>query len=528
MNRYIVVEDAAVRILIAIIAGLLAAAVAKGLTQALQNRFINNMRAKHWYNLQISQYKKLQRLPVKTFDLNNQGYFYTRLTDDAETSAQYKTVLRYRILSILIGLSATVVTFILTNWFLGLIALAIATVGGLILASARGMFKKGFKVVKKRTEEYNTMLANSINGVREIKNFNAQDKEVNRYSESASKFRKAWLYIHHKAAITSAIFTAAQTAMVSVVAVMGAKLVLDDPTKLGVVTILLSLSTRIMSPIGMLLMQLGALNRGKVATEKVEDLMKLKEENTSGRSIDVSKGKIVFKGVYLSYTKKITALKNINLTIKPGENIAIVGRTGSGKSTLLKALVKHYPITSGSITIDGQDISKVNVDSLRKGITYISQENYLTNSTIRDNIIFAQEDFDENMYKDSINRSESGFINRLKSKDETMVGPEGVKLSGGQKQRITIARGLFKPSKIVLFDESTSALDNITERNIQKNIKDWVEDKTTITIAHRLSTIRDADRILVMEDGSIVEQGTHNVLVKRKGYYFSLLNSSEK
>lgn len=236
----------------------------------------------------------------------------------------------------------------------------------------------------------------------------------------------------------------------------------------------------------------------------------------------VTHGKIEFKNVWFKYKRK-WVLRDFNLTIQAGERVGLVGPSGAGKSTLVHLLMRFYDPTRGEILIDGQDIKTVTQDSLRRSIAFIPQEPTLFNRTIRENIEYGKPGATDKQIRDASHRAAAhDFIMGTEKKYDSMVGDRGIKLSGGQKQRIAIARAFLKNAPILVLDEATSALDSETEIAIQKSFDDLAHGRTTLAIAHRLSTLRNMDKIVVLDNGEIVEQGTHNQLIRRRGEYSRL------
>lgn len=260
--------------------------------------------------------------------------------------------------------------------------------------------------------------------------------------------------------------------------------------------------------------------------EGLSELVKVHEvQDVEGaKDLSVSSGEIKLEGIKFSYGDR-NIFNNLNLLIKPGQRVGLIGRSGSGKSTLMKVLTRQYDLESGSISIDNQDISKATQSSLRREITVVPQEPLLFHRTIRENILYGKLDATEEEIETASKMAQADtFIQSLDKKYETLVGERGIRLSGGEKQRVAIARAFLKKTKILLLDEATSALDSESEILIQKALEKLMEGKTVIAIAHRLSTLRAMDRLIVMDNGNIVEDGTHAELLKKGGIYASLWN----
>ena len=272
--------------------------------------------------------------------------------------------------------------------------------------------------------------------------------------------------------------------------------------------------------------------RASSALTDADEMVKIFEKEIGVKDIKnpekiiIDKGKIEFKKVLFSYEDSNDVFDNLNLLIKTGEKVALVGHSGAGKTTIIKLLLRFLDIQKGEILIDSQDISNVLQEDLRKNISYVPQEPLLFHRTLFENIAYAKEDASlEEVIEASKKAKANEFIEKLPLKYNSLVGERGIKLSGGERQRIAIARAILKNSPIVVLDEATSSLDSLVEEKIQNALEELIKNKTTIAIAHRLSTIKKMDRIIVFDEGKIVEEGNHNKLLKNKGLYFKLWQS---
>ncbi|HAS79620.1 MAG TPA: thiamine ABC transporter permease, partial [Fusobacteriaceae bacterium] len=294
----------------------------------------------------------------------------------------------------------------------------------------------------------------------------------------------------------------------------------------GILISFLLYSYRFMEPIRKMMILVQSYQKGMAGYRRFQEMMLITpqiRENENPMTLKEIKGEIELKDVVFSYKESTLILNNFNLKINPGENIAIVGPSGVGKSTISNLIPRFYDIDSGSITIDGLDISKIKLTSLRENIGIVPQEAFLFGGTIGENIKYGKLNAtEEELINASKNANIYKFINSLPNGFDTFVGERGVKLSGGQKQRISIARIFLKNPKILILDEATASLDNITEKLIQDALMILSKNRTTITIAHRLSTIINSDRIIVMDKNGVSETGTHEELLKLNGSYAKL------
>jgi ATP-binding cassette subfamily B protein len=311
----------------------------------------------------------------------------------------------------------------------------------------------------------------------------------------------------------------------------GADLVLARELSIGQLIAFNALMGSVLAPLMGLIGLWSLLNDASVAMERLGDVLDLEPEQrpedlASRVAIPDLQGDILFDGVYFRYGGNETpyVLENISVDIKPGELVAVVGRSGSGKSTLAKLLVGFYPPTDGRLTVDGYDIGVVDKEYYRAQVGYVMQTNLLFSGTIAENIAGESDEPDRRRIEEVAKRADAhGFISKLPLGYQQVVGERGIGLSGGQIQRLCIARALYRDPRLLVFDEATSALDSESESNIIANLSDFLKGRTAVVIAHRLSTILRADKILVLYDGKIVEQGRHDELVERRGMYYELV-----
>lgn len=371
-------------------------------------------------------------------------------------------------------------------------------------------------------------LADSITNILTVKSSSASNREVEGFKKvtenEALKRLKAWLFGNKVNAIQSAMTMITQVG----VTFLTANLWLRGDISAGMFVLVQSYSIAVGHQFWDL---------GKAMTKFTKGMSDIKEmaeifdqtpdvlDSANPEPCRIKKGEIEFKDVSFNYQNGTKVFENFSLTIKPGEKVGLVGHSGGGKSTITKLLMRFIDINRGEILIDGQDIRKITQDDLRKNISYISQEPILFHRSIRENIAYSYPEASE---EDIINAAKKAyaheFIEKLKYGYDTKVGERGVKLSGGERQRVAIARAMIKPAPILVLDEATSSLDSISETYIQKAFNDLMKDKTTIVIAHRLSTIQKMDRIIVLDGGRIVEEGSHQDLLKKNGFYASLWN----
>jgi len=366
------------------------------------------------------------------------------------------------------------------------------------------------------------LLDENISGIDLIKIYNAQSSEQNKFFKITNIIRQQWFKVDLAAGLnTSIVNILIGLSLGCVVYLSSSYLMMSAGEFLAFFTAM----GMLVKPAKTLININKPLQQAIVAGGSVFGLIDEKSEEDSGKeSLNKVSGDLNFENVNFSYNDETTSLKNINLKIKQGETIALVGSTGSGKTTLVNLLIRFYKPTNGKISINNQDINSFDLESYRSNFSFVDQNVRLFNDTISGNIAFGQKD---TMSMDTIvnaaNISNSTeFIEKLDDKFNSNIGEDGVTLSGGQRQRLSIARAIAKDSPILILDEATSALDSATEKLVQSAITEMQKGRTTIIIAHRLSTIQNADRIIVLKEGEIIEQGSHKELIKASGEYAKL------
>ena len=473
-------------------------------------------------NIRVDMFSKLLRLPKSYFDKNTTGETLSKLTFDVE---QISAASSYIWLD-LIKSSLTVViltgylfykNFLLSTSLLILIPLVYIAVK----ISTRRM-RQSTKQVQENMGRMTHLLDENISGNDLVKIYNASKSEKNKFYSLVKIIRQQRFKLDMASALnTSIVNILIGLSLASVVFFSSTYLRMSAGDFLAFFTAMAML----VKPSKSLININKPVQRAIVASKSVFSLIDEKPENNqSTKSMNSISGDINFEKVSFSYNHDKSSLNQIDLTIKNGETIALVGSTGSGKTTLVNLLTRFYIPTSGKIFINNEDINTLDLESYRSNFSYVDQNVRLFNDSIIGNIAFGQKDqmpMDTIINAAKISNS-TEFIENLEDKYESEIGEDGITLSGGQRQRLSIARAIAKDSPILILDEATSALDSATEKLVQSAIDRMQKDRTTIIIAHRLSTIKNADRIIVLKDGEIIEQGTHSELIKISGEYLKL------
>jgi len=473
-------------------------------------------------DLRVNMFSKLIRLPKSYFDKNTTGETLSKLTFDVEQiSAAASTIWLEFIKS-----SFTVV--ILTGYLfyksflLSLILIFLLPLVYYAVKLSTTRIRKGSVKVQESMGKMTHLLDENISGNDLIKIYNAQDSEKSKFFHIINTIRQQRFKVDMAGGLNTSIVNALiGLSLACVVYFSSTFLIMTAGDFLAYFTAM----GMLVKPAKTLININKPLQQAMVAGKSVFNLIdETPEDNPSNQSMDTVSGDIKFEKVSFSYGNEKSSLKQIDLTIRNGETIALVGSTGSGKTTLVNLLTRFYNPTSGKISIDNEDINSFDLVSYRSNFSYVDQNVRLFNDSVSGNIAFGQKD---KMSMDTITNAakisnSNEFIDKLDDKYDSEIGEDGVTLSGGQRQRLSIARAIAKDSPILILDEATSALDSATEKLVQSAINKMQKDRTTIIIAHRLSTIKNADRIIVLKEGEIIEQGTHKELIEASGEYLKL------
>ena len=473
-------------------------------------------------DLRVKMFSKLIRLPKSYFDKNTSGETLSKLTFDVEQiSAAASTIWLEFIKSSFTVIILTGYLFY-KNFLLSLILLILLPLVYLAVKLSTSRIRKGSAMVQESMGKMTHLLDENISGNDLIKIYNAQKSEKNKFFKIINTIRQQRFKVDLAGGLnTSIVNVMIGLSLACVVYFSSTYLVMSAGDFLAYFTAM----GMLVKPSKTLININKPFQQAIIAGRSVFGLIdETHEDDSSVEHMSEVTGDIRFNKVSFSYNNEKSSLNQIDLTIKNGETIALVGSTGSGKTTLVNLLTRFYSPSSGMITINNEDISAFDLISYRSNFSYVDQNVRLFNDSISGNIAFGQKD---KMPIETITNAakisnSNEFIEKLDEKYDTEIGEDGVTLSGGQRQRLSIARAIAKDSPILILDEATSALDSATEKLVQSAINKMQKGRTTIIIAHRLSTVKNADRIVVLKDGEIIEQGTHEELIKTAGEYLKL------
>lgn len=479
------------------------------------------------HELRIDTYAHVQNLELAYYEDNSTGGLMAILNDDINQLERFLDIGANSIIQITTTVIVIGGLFMITAPSVAWLALLPMPI--IIYGSVWFQRKLGprYAAVREQVGVLNSQLANNLSGIATIKSYTAHDHEVARMTRVSDEYQQR----NASAILLSSAFSPLiRMAIVSgfiAIMVFGGRLALDGTLNIGLYSVLVFMTQRLLWPLTSLGEIFDLYQRAMASTTRILDLLDTQPQITSGAQnlplTDV-KGELRFEDVRFAYKNGAEVLNGLSFDVPAGQTVAIVGSTGAGKSTIVKLMLRFYDVTGGRVTLDGHDLRDLIVSDLRRAIGFVSQDVYLFDGTVRENIVYGSFEATEDDILHASKIAEAhDFIMSLPQGYDTLVGERGIKLSGGQRQRISIARAILKNPPLLILDEATSSVDNETESAIQRSLEKIIVGRTTIIIAHRLSTVRNADTILVMEEGKLKEMGKHDQLVAHpNGIYAKL------
>ncbi|MFN8487298.1 MAG: ABC transporter ATP-binding protein [Caldilineaceae bacterium] len=488
--------------------------------------------------LQVEVFRQLHRLDFGFYSKNETGDLMSRITNDISTIQQTIGFALVNVFSGSLLLLWIAYNMLTTNWVYGLLSLAVVPLMSIATFWFSGQARRAYRVTRKKIGDVNAELEEGIAGVREVQAFSREEANIASFRESNAANRDANVRAVAYSAALSPTLEALGYLAIALVAGVGGIYLLRGQTlggvavSLGLIVTFLAYVQRFNQPVQMISVLWTNIQSAIAGAERIFELLDEIpdiQEKLDAKEMPSIRGRVVYQDVHAKYDSDTPVLRGVNLVAEPGQTIAIVGPTGAGKTTLVNLLPRFYDVTQGSVTIDGVDVREVTLPSLRHQIGIVLQDSFLFSDTVMNNIRFGRpEASDEEVIAAAKLARAHDFIERLPDGYKTVLGERGSGLSQGQRQLLSIARAALAQPRVLILDEATSSVDTRTERQIQAALEQLLAGRTSFVIAHRLSTIRNADQVLVLVKGEIVERGRHEELLAKRGVYYDLYMSQFK
>ncbi len=504
--------------------------VVSGIFSYLQSYFLIKIATKISYDLREKLMDKITNLPMEKVEENKRGDILSRITNDIDSLQHGITQSFIQLTTAVITLIGVFIMMLSINIWMTLATIILIPIAFLVIRFITKYSQNYFLKQLVHKGSLNAQIEETFTGHDIIRAFNQEEISMEKFEGDNEKwFDQEWKSQFYSS-LNGPLMNFISNFAYVVIAVLGAIFVLEKAITVGDILAFFQYVQSFTRPIQQITRVMNQIQTAMAASERIFEFLELEdEENPSTKQITEIKEEITFENVSFGYTPDEKIIKNLSFNVKKGQKIAIVGETGAGKTTIVKLLMRFYDIDSGSIKIDGVDIKEYDKHSLRSLVGMVLQDSWLFSDTIESNIRYGNlEASDDEIIEASKQVYADNFIRQLPEGYQTELNEDSDNISHGQKQLLTIARTIISTKEVLILDEATSSVDTRTEKLIQKAMDKLMENKTSFIIAHRLSTIRNADKIIVIENGEIIEQGNHEELLAKKGYYFNTLNAQSK
>ncbi len=527
IDEYIVTKEASgLGVLVMVLIGIY---ILHSMSVWFQNYWMIGVAQDTVYRLRKDLFHQLHQLSIPFFDKRKHGELMSRVTNDIDNVSSTLNSSFIQIISSVLTLVGTVSIMLWLSPLLTLITLIIVP---LMVFGMKWITKRTgrlFKEYQQNIGELNGYIEETISGHSIIKTFSREETAINDFGEKNQRLRTSAYWADTYSGFIPKLMNVLNNLSFAVIAGVGGIFALNGMITIGVIVIFAEYARQFTRPLNELANQYNTLLSAIAGAERVFQILdEEKEEKDEGDAVEIDsvKGKVEFQQVSFSYEKGEQTLENVSFSIQPGETVALVGPTGAGKTTITNLLSRFYELNEGSIEIDGRDIRTIKRQSLRQQMGFVLQDSFLFQGTIADNIRYGRLDAGDEEVKEAAKLANAHtFIEKMPGGYDTMLRADGSGISQGQKQLLSIARAILSNPSILILDEATSSIDTITELRIQEALKRLMEGRTSVVVAHRLNTIRQANQILVLDQGRIIERGSHDELLKEKGFYHGLYHS---
>jgi ATP-binding cassette subfamily B protein len=527
IDDYLSVKDAAGLARIAL--AMLATYVGSWGAQAASNYIMAKISQKAMREIRQDLFDHLQTLSLKFFDQHTHGELISRLTNDVDAINRAISQNVTQLISSFLSLIGIVVMMLALNFWLALVAFIVVPLMSFVTMLIAKNTRKGFRDLQTNLGSMNGVMEEAISGQRVVLAFRRSDSVKENFAENNNAVYESSIFAQTYAQLLMPLTNVLSRLNIAIMAGVGGVLAVNGLVTVGRVATFITYTQQFTQPLRTLAQMYNTIQSALAGAERVFEIIDMQPELTdmpNAQPLENIKGEVVFDKVNFAYEPDVPVLKNVSLKAMPGETIALVGPTGAGKTTIINLLTRFYDIESGSIEIDGQSISDVEIASLRHQLGIVLQDTFLFSGTVMENIRYGRLDASDEACIEAAKLADAHhFISHLPEGYQTELSERGSNLSQGQRQLIAIARAILADPAILVLDEATSSVDTRTEVRIQRGLFKLMEGRTSFVIAHRLSTIRDADQVLVINDGEIIERGNHQSLIAQKGFYHNLYMS---